>query len=160
MFRLMALGLGLEETYFDQFVDSRDLTPEAAEKSRGVGAHTDFGALTLLMQDDGNHYITPTDQRVPSATETWHSVNPVKDAYVVNIGDMMQQWTNNRYTSTLHRVISPVTARDRFSVAFFNEGLLDQVIECIPTCLEPGEKPLHEPVVVETHLRKTYGNSY
>ncbi|KAM7199487.1 hypothetical protein V8F20_005671 [Naviculisporaceae sp. PSN 640] len=167
MFRLMALGLKLEETYFDDFVDSRDsvtmcrahryppTTPEQAGKTRGIGAHSDFGALTLLMQDDiGGLEV------FHRPTETWHPVAPVPDAFVVNIGDMMERWTNNRYTSTLHRVITPASTRDRYSVAFFNEGLLDQVIECIPTCLEPGEKPLYEPVVVEEHLAKRYGNSY
>lgn len=93
-------------------------------------------------------------------TESWHPVTPVQDAFVVNIGDMMERWTNNKYTSTLHRVITPASARDRYSVAFFNEGLLDQVIECIPTCLDPGEKPLYEPVVVGEHLAKRYGSSY
>jgi isopenicillin N synthase-like dioxygenase len=113
-------------------------------------------------------------------TGTWHPVNPVKDAYVVNIGDMMgeyrgfgdtvlcrtsanpisERWTNDRYTSTLHRVISPVSDRDRYSIAFFNEGLLDQIIECIPTCIETGGKAKYEPVKVEEHLRKRYGNSY
>ena len=93
-------------------------------------------------------------------SQTWHPVTPVKDAFVVNIGDMLERWTNNKYTSTLHRVISPVSERDRYSVAFFNEGLLDQIIECIPTCLEPGSEPLYEPVQVEAHLRKRYGSSY
>lgn len=72
----------------------------------------------------------------------------------------LERWTNNLYTSTLHRVISPVSNRDRYSVAFFNEGLLDQVIECIPTCLKPGVKPLHEPIRAEDHLRLRYGMSY
>jgi mannitol-1-phosphate 5-dehydrogenase len=94
---------------------------------------------------------------------------------VVNIGDMLgtkpsnlmryqltrpERWTNNKYTSTLHRVISPVSNQYRYSVAFFNEGLLDQMIECIPTCLEPGQKALYEPVKVEQHLRERYGSSY
>ena len=57
-------------------------------------------------------------------------------------------------------MISPVSDRDRYSVAFFNEGLLDQIIECIPTCLEAGAEPLYEPVQVEAHLRKRYGSSY
>lgn len=93
-------------------------------------------------------------------TKTWHSVQPVEDAFVVNIGDMMERWTNELYTSTLHRVISPVSDRGRYSVAFFNEGRLDQVIECIPTCLMEGEKPKYQPVQVEEHLRKRYGSSY
>lgn len=93
-------------------------------------------------------------------TQTWHPVTPVPDAFVVNIGDMMERWTNDLYTSTLHRVISPVTDKYRYSVAFFNEGRMDQVVECIPTCLRPREQPKYEPVQVEAHLRKRYGGSY
>ncbi|KAF3397281.1 putative 2-oxoglutarate-dependent dioxygenase [Talaromyces pinophilus] len=161
MFRLIALGLGLEESYFDEFVGSEDsitmcrahryppTTPEMSEKSRGIGAHTDFGALTLLLQDTiGGLEV------FHRPTETWHPVQPVDGAFVVNIGDMLERWTNNKYTSTLHRVISPVSNQYRYSVAFFNEGLLDQMIECIPTCLEPGQKALYEPVKVEQHLRE------
>ncbi|KAK4949759.1 hypothetical protein LTR10_011601 [Elasticomyces elasticus] len=167
MFRLMALSLGLDEHFFDAFVGSKDsiamcrahryppTTPEMAQKSRGIGAHSDFGALTLLMQDDiGGLEV------FHKPSQTWHSVQPTEDAFVVNIGDMMERWTNNKYTSTLHRVISPISSKDRYSIAFFNEGLLDQTIECIPTCLKPGEKPLFEPTTAEAHLRARYGNSY
>ncbi|KAI1763141.1 hypothetical protein GGR53DRAFT_498691 [Hypoxylon sp. FL1150] len=167
MFRLLALSLRLDEHYFDAFVNSRDsismcrahryprANAETAKKSRGTGAHTDFGAMTLLLQDDiGGLEVFHR----PSGT--WNPVPYVKDAYVINIGDMMEQWTNGRYMSTLHRVISPVSSEDRYSVVFFNEGLMDQVIECIPTCVEPGEAPLHQPVTVEAHLRKRYGESY
>lgn len=79
---------------------------------------------------------------------------------MVNIGDMMERWTNGLYTSTLHRVMSPVSDKHRYSVAFFNEGRLDQIIKCIPTCLKEGEEPKHEPVQVEAHLRRRYGSSY
>ncbi|KAI0381313.1 putative gibberellin 20 oxidase [Hypomontagnella monticulosa] len=167
MFRLLALSLHLDEHYFDAFVDSRDsismcrahrypqVDVETSERSRGIGAHTDFGAMTLLLQDNlGGLEV------FHRPTNTWNAVPYVEDAYVVNIGDMMEQWTNGRYMSTLHRVISPVSNKDRYSVVFFNEGLLDQVIECIPTCIEPGEVPLHQPVTVEAHLRKRYGLSY
>ncbi|KAK0642060.1 putative gibberellin 20 oxidase [Cercophora newfieldiana] len=167
MFRIVALSLDLEEKYFDEFAYGSNTvtmcrahrypptTPEMAGKSRGIGAHTDFGALTLLLQDDiGGLEV------FHRPSETWHPVHPVKDAYVVNIGDMTERWTNDKYTSTLHRVISPVSERERYSIAFFNEGLLDQVIECIPTCLGEGEKPKYEPIKVEDHLKKRYGNSY
>ncbi|KAI1487043.1 putative gibberellin 20 oxidase [Biscogniauxia mediterranea] len=167
MFRLLALSLGLDESYFDAFVDSRDsvsmcrihryprVTAETASKSRGAGAHSDFGAMTLLIQDDiGGLEV------FHRPTGTWNPVPYVDNAYIVNIGDMMEQWTNGRYMSTLHRVISPVSDHDRYSVVFFNEGLLDQVIDCIPTCIEPGEAPIHEPLTVEAHLKKRYGFSY
>ncbi|PSK59270.1 UPF0676 protein [Elsinoe australis] len=166
MFRLMSMTLDLDPQYLDNFVDGADAiqmcrahrypptTPEAASRSRGIGAHTDFGALTLLMQDEiGGLEVF----HKPSGT--WHPVQPVKDAFVVNIGDMMERWTNGRYSSTLHRVISPVSERNRYSVAFFNEGPLDQIIDCIPTCLAPGEKPKHEPVRVEDHLRTRWSCS-
>ncbi|KAI1629954.1 putative gibberellin 20 oxidase [Exophiala viscosa] len=167
MFRLMALSLSLDEHFFDAFVGSRDsismcrahryppTTLEMAHKSRGIGAHTDFGALTLLMQDDiGGLEV------FHKPSQTWHSVQPTKNAFVVNIGDMMERWTNKMYTSTLHRVISPISSKDRYSVAFFNEGLLEQTIECIPTCLKPGEKPFFEPITAEAHLRSRYKRSY
>ncbi|KAK5046088.1 hypothetical protein LTR84_008545 [Exophiala bonariae] len=124
VFRLMALSLELEETYFDSFDDS--------------------GGLEVFHKPSG----------------TWHAVRPIQDAFVVNIGDMMERWTNEKYTSTLHRVITPVSNRYRYSVAFFNEGLLDQVIECIPSCLNFGEKAKFEPIRAEDHLKQRYGSSY
>ncbi|KAI1407137.1 putative gibberellin 20 oxidase [Hypoxylon sp. FL1857] len=167
MFRLLALSLRLDEHYFDAFVGSRNsicmcrahkyppANVETAKKSRGIGAHTDFGAMTLLLQDDVGGL-----EVFHRPSSTWNAVPYVEDAFVVNIGDMMERWTNGRYMSTLHRVISPVSEKDRYSVVLFNEGLLEQVIECIPTCIEPGESPLHPPVTVEAHLRKRYAASY
>ncbi|KAI8959184.1 putative gibberellin 20 oxidase [Daldinia sp. FL1419] len=167
MFRLLALSLDIDEHYFDAFVNSPDSismcrahryprgTPESSKQLRGTGAHTDFGALTLLLQDDiGGLEV------FHRPTSTWHPVPYVEDAYIVNIGDMMERWTNGRYMSTLHRVVTPTSNKDRYSVVLFNEGLLDQVIECIPTCIEPGENPLYEAVTVEAHLRKRYGQTY
>ncbi|THY36898.1 hypothetical protein D6D01_00076 [Aureobasidium pullulans] len=167
MFRLIALSLSLDEFFFDEFASGKDsiamcrahryppVSLKASLKSRGIGAHTDFGALTLLLQDDVGGL-----EVFHRKTETWHPVKVVKHAFVVNVGDMLERWTNNHYTSTLHRVTSPVSDKYRYSVAFFNEGLLDQTIGCIPTCLADGEKPLYEPVRVEEHLRQRYGSSY
>ena len=73
---------------------------------------------------------------------------------------VIERWTNNRYRSTMHRVISPSNGKDRYSCAFFNEGVLDRMIECIPTCLRPGDEPLYEPLKVEDHLIKRYRQSY
>ncbi|KAK3651318.1 hypothetical protein LTR56_005775 [Elasticomyces elasticus] len=167
MFRLIALSLGVDEHYFDEFATSRDsiancrahryppASEEVAKNSRGIGAHTDFGALTLLLQDKiGGLEV------FHRPTQTWHPVQALEGAFVVNVGDMLERWTNNHYASTLHRVISPTSGQYRYSVAFFNEGLLDQLVECIPTCLKQGDIPLYEPVLVETHLRDRYGKSY
>lgn len=83
-------------------------TPETLKKSRGIGAHTDFGALTLLMQDErtlSRCFLFKSKQRLTTSTEgglevfhkpteTWHPVQPIKDAFVVNIGDMMGEFTD------------------------------------------------------------------
>lgn len=60
----------------------------------------------------------------------------------------------------MHRVIIPKNGKDRYSCAVFNDGVLDQVVECIPSCLEPGEKPLYEPLKVENHLVRKYLQTY
>ncbi|KAL4937764.1 hypothetical protein BDV06DRAFT_232379 [Aspergillus oleicola] len=167
VFRLMALSLGLNEEYFDQFASGPDglclcrahhyppSPPDAAGTTRGVGAHTDFGALTLLLQDDVGGL-----EVLHKATNTWHHVPPVKGAFVCNIGDLMQRWTNDRYKSTMHRVISPLSGKDRYSCAFFNDGALDMTVECLPTCISPGDKAHYGPIQVKEHLVNRYKQSY
>ncbi|EXJ92800.1 hypothetical protein A1O3_01354 [Capronia epimyces CBS 606.96] len=167
VFRLLALSLDLSEDHFDAFAADPDglclcrahhypPTPvDAAGRTRGVGAHTDFGALTLLLQDEVGGL-----EVLHKPTGTWHNVPPIKGAYVCNIGDLMQIWTNNRYKSTMHRVISPLSGKDRYSCAFFNDGALDTVVECLPTCRVPGQRPVYEPLKVEAHLVQRYLQSY
>ena len=128
---------------------------DATDRGRGIGAHTDFGALTLLLQDNVGGL-----EVLHKPTGTWHHVTPIEGAYVINIGDLMQRWTNDRYLSTMHRVMSPVSTRPRYSVAFFNDGALDTTIEAIPTCVPAGEKPKYGPLKVEDHLVRRYRQSY
>ncbi|RDW72224.1 putative gibberellin 20 oxidase [Coleophoma crateriformis] len=167
MFRLIALSLGLAEDHFDYFASDPNgiclcrahhyppSPKDSDSRTRGVGAHTDFGALTLLLQDTVGGL-----EVLHKPTSTWHAVTPIQGAFVVNIGDLMQIWTNNRYKSTMHRVISPLSDKDRYSSAFFNDGALDLIVECIPTCLKSGEKPMYSPVRVEDHCIKRYLQSY
>lgn len=111
--------------------------------------------MTLLLQDHVGGL-----EVLHKPTGTWHAVPPVEGSYVCNIGDLMQRWTNNRYQSTMHRVISPLSNQDRYSCAFFNDGALDVMVECLPSCVKPGEKPLYEPIKVEKHIVARYQQSY
>lgn len=79
----------------------------------GVGPHKDQGAITILAQDD----VGGLDVRRKSDGE-WVRVKPVLDSYVINIGDLVQVWSNDKYASTEHRA-SVNSARERFSVPFF-----------------------------------------
>jgi isopenicillin N synthase-like dioxygenase len=73
---------------------------------------------------------------------------------------MMERWTNDRWRSTLHRVVNPPLGRSattrRQSIAFFHNANYHAVVSCLPTCLEPGEAPRHPPVVAGPHLMEKY----
>ncbi|XP_020254453.1 probable 2-oxoglutarate-dependent dioxygenase JRG21 [Asparagus officinalis] len=79
----------------------------------GVGPHKDQGALTVLAQDD----VGGLDVKRKSDGQ-WVRVKPVPDSYVINIGDLIQVWSNDKYESTEHRV-SLNSERERFSFPFF-----------------------------------------
>ena len=70
------------------------------------------------------------------------------------------RWTNDKYSSTLHRVVSPPKGQDRYSVALFIMGDLDYVIECLPSCLEEGEEPKNKPITVREHLVNKFQETY
>ena len=129
--------------------------PEAdPAREVGCGAHTDWGAITVLAQDD----VGGLEIRLPDGT--WIPARPVPGALIVNIGDMMQRWTNDLYVSTPHRVLNR-SARDRYSAAFFFDPAYHTRVECLPTCCEAARPPRYPPITSGEHLaamyRKTYG---
>ena len=116
----------------------------------GIGPHTDYGILTVLLADQ-----TPGLQVVTS-DGTWRDVVPVPHGLVVNISDMLAQWTNDHWRSTLHRVL-PIRANvggtvRRRSLPFFHEGDFDSVVECLPTCCSADEPALYPTVVLGEHV--------
>ena len=72
----------------------------------------------------------------------------------------MQQWTNDTWTSTVHRVINPgldsPENRDRLSIVFFHQPNYDAVVECLPSCRAPGQAPRYEPITSGDHLRSKF----
>lgn len=165
LIRGLALSLALDEAYFDGYLQDAAATlrllhypPQPGQPlpgEKGCGEHTDFGGITLLLQDAMGGL-----QVRDAHTQSWIDAPPVAGTYVVNIGDLFARWTNNRYVSTLHRVIN-VSGRERYSVPFFFTGNPLHRVECIPTCLHEGETPLYPVVTVEEHqvecYRRTYG---
>ena len=164
MMRGLALSLELPEDHFDGFLDGAAANlrllhyppqPAVAQPDeKGCGAHTDFGALTFLLQDEAGGL-----QVQPANTGRWTDAPPIPGTYVVNIGDLIERWTNGRYKSTLHRVINR-SGRERHSVPFFFTGNYDWVVECIPACLKDGEAPKYAPITVEQHLMNCYKRTY
>ncbi|MEX2454217.1 MAG: 2OG-Fe(II) oxygenase family protein, partial [Rhodospirillaceae bacterium] len=87
----------------------------------------------------------------------WVDVIPPANAFILNIGDMMKMWTNDRWCSNAHRVANPPIPEGgsgaRLSIAFFTYPNPDAVIECIPTCRAAGETPRHSPVLSGDYRR-------
>lgn len=158
---LMATGLGLSGDYFEPFTDKAvealrinyfEGRPgdTALPNQFGIGPHTDYGIVTVLLAD-----AEPALQ-VYSPDGHWRYVVPVEGALVVNVGDLMSRWTNDRWRSTLHRV-TPVlsndnTIRRRRSIPFFHEGNYDALVECLPTCTGPGNPPRYGPITGGEHV--------
>lgn len=163
---LMALGLGLEPHHFEASIDRHTSALRSLHypdlRGHGImpgqlraGAHSDYGTLTMLRQDDA-----PGGLQVRDVGGVWHDVAAVEDAYVVNVGDALERWTNDRWKSTVHRVVVPPDDADRDcsrqSLAFFHNANWDAVIECLPSCLEPGESARYPPITAGRHLMSKF----
>lgn len=161
LLRTMALGLGLQEDWFDGMVhrhtsamralnypaaDEVGLVPEG---QFGASAHTDYGTLTILLADS-----TQPGLQVQTASGDWVDVVPEPGALVVNLGDAMARWTNDRWRSTMHRVVVP--RRRRQSIAFFHNANWDARIECLPTCVAAGETARYAPIEAGPHLMNKF----
>jgi isopenicillin N synthase-like dioxygenase len=120
-----------------------------------AGPHTDYGTLTIVRQDavGGLEVLDPGG--------TWIGVEPVPGAFVVNLGDLMARWTNDRWRSTLHRVAGPPGAGQarRQSMPYFQNANWSAQITCLPSCLAPGERPRYEPVLAGPHLMSKFRRS-
>jgi isopenicillin N synthase-like dioxygenase len=161
LMRMFALGLDLDRDHFDttidraisilRFINYPDQATDPLPGQLRAGAHTDYGSLTIVRQED-----RPGGLQVMDKGGEWLDVPVVPGALVINIGDLMAEWTNDRWVSTLHRVVNPPReqAHDsrRISLVFFHQPNYDAVVECLPTCLGPGEQPKHAPITSGDHL--------
>jgi isopenicillin N synthase-like dioxygenase len=138
---LLALAVGLPEDWFDHAMDGEtssmllvnhypalDAPPLPGQLRRG--AHTDYGVVTILFAEDEPGLQISLDGE-------WLDVPAVPGALVVNLGDLMARWVNDRWRSTLHRVVVPASAneRDRISIPYFVHTAYDAIVETAPTTI-------------------------
>lgn len=166
--RLFALALRLPENWFDLKVDEHmtnltanfyppQLLPPHPGRLR-KGQHSDWGSLTILYQDDA-----PGGLQVLDKNASWVDVPAIEGSFVVNIGDLMAVWTNDKWVSTVHRVVNPPRDRadtERYSVPFFHQPNFDAIIECIPTCTGPANPPRYVPVQSGEYIMEKFRRAY
>jgi isopenicillin N synthase-like dioxygenase len=168
MMRVFAAALQLPDTFFDGVLARHFsimschhypvLTRPPLPGQLRTGAHTDYGAMTILAATDADGGL---EVRLPDGS--WAGVTPRAGEFVVNLGDMMARWTNERWASTLHRVVNPPLGRAqsrRLSIGMFVHPNYDQRIECVPTCLAPGEEPRFPAITAGEHIKRKIERSH
>lgn len=156
LFEMLVIGLGHKldalETFVKEPVCNLKLLhypPHTSTDARqfGAGEHTDFGAITILLQQAEKSGL----QVYYEPTKEWLAVPAVEDVFVVNLGDLVDKWTDGTYRSTLHRVINAGDC-DRYSVPCFFHGNLQSTNPFKPS--DAGKE------TVEEHIRKKFDLSY
>jgi len=165
--RAIALGLDLGETFFDdkineQYHNLRLLSYPPINSSQlkeegqaRAGAHSDYGTLTLLFQDN----IGGLEVQNPH-TKHFQPAKPIPGTIVVNTGDLLARWSNDILRSTLHRVVAPPTKSTntdgitplRQSIAFFCNPNGGAKISCLPNCHWPGYDAKYGPITTEEYI--------
>ena len=114
-----------------------------------AGAHTDYGSITLVFQDQAGGL------EVKLRSGEWISVPYMPDTMVVNVGNLLQRWSNDKYCSNPHRVIPPTTEQKdncRYSIAFFCHPNSRTTISCLPSCQSPENPPRYSSIFAGDYI--------
>jgi isopenicillin N synthase-like dioxygenase len=166
--RVFERGLGLADGWFADKVAHDPSTQAANYYSNEIDsghepspfrfkAHVDGSIITILYQDDGTGSL-----QLHQRGSGWRDVGAVPGTFVVNIGELMERWTNDRFVATPHRVLKPQddVGTPRISAPFFLKADFDAVIAPIPELLAPGETPKYQPVTGRAWLTKGQDDIY
>ena len=158
--RSFAIAMDIEREYFTTHFDrciargsSLFYPPqpvELGEEQFGIGAHTDWGVLTLLYQDNVGGL------QVRSGDGDWVTAHPIPGTFVVNVGDCLEQWTNRRLLSNQHRVVNS-SDRTRQAIAMFVDPNFDTPI--IPV-VKPGESTNFKPTTCGERVMESFKKAY
>ena len=158
--RIFAVALGLSERFFDNMINNPKAVLRATnypplEKAPEpdqfrASPHTDYGTLTIISTN------SKTGLQVCTRIRQWIDVEPPPNSFIVNIGDLMMRWTNDKWISTLHRVINPPpdqAGKRRQSLVFFHNPNPCVLIKCLDCCCSPKNPPKYPPILAEEYLK-------
>ena len=160
----LAMSLGLEKNFFAPYMSKShsfmrivNYPPYGKTQEEnvgdGIGAHIDYGFLTILLQDNlGGLEVKNTDSK-------WLSAPIIPGTFLINIGHMIQRWTNDYYKATVHRVIPP-EHETRCSLPFFFEPNFDTVVVPLDKFCSKDNPPRYEPFHFGDYVERTFRTSY
>lgn len=157
-----ALALDIDRTFFralyrHPLVRSRlvHYPPQQGDQDSQFGAapHTDWGCITVLWQDDVGGL------QVRNRAGQWIDAPPIDGTFVINIGDMLERWSNDLFVSTPHRVIN-ASGRERYSIPIFYDPDFETVVECLPNCSSKDNPPKYQRTVAGEYITAQYDKAY
>jgi isopenicillin N synthase-like dioxygenase len=162
LLKAVAVGLGIEQDFFapkygkplqrTQMVYYPPHPPMAETDQFGVAPHTDYGCITLLYQDNSGGL-----QVRELGSNSWIDATPIEGSLVVNVGDLLARWSNDRFRSTLHRVINK-SGHERYSIATFYDPTYSAVVDPCDLGIEAAAS-LHAPVAAGDYILKRIDDS-
>lgn len=163
MMRGIALSLGLAPDFFEpkmqnpisiqRLVHYPPQRGKVDESMMGIGAHTDYGSLTILAQDEVGGL------QVMNRDGDWVEAPPVPGTFVINIGDLIQRLTNDVYLANLHRVVN-ISGRERYSLPFFIDADYDAEFGPLDSCVTEDNPARYEPVICGKHKFGRFVDSF
>ncbi len=158
--RSLALHLGLEETYFDNYIKNGNsilrpihyppITQEPNDAVRAA-AHGDINLITLLMGAQGRGLQVQDNDGV------WHDAIAQPDELMINVGDMLSRHSNNKLKSTIHRVINPpreLWGTSRYSIPFFMHPISDMKLDVLDSCVDESNPKQFEDITAGEFLNE------
>jgi len=160
----LAMSLGFDKKKFARFMNKShsfmrisNYPPYGKDQEEnvgdGIGAHIDYGFLTILLQDNIGGL------EVKNADNEWVSAPMIPGTFLINIGHMIQRWTNDYYKATVHRVIPP-KHETRCSLPFFFEPNFDAIVVPLDTFCSKNNPPRYEPFHFGDYLESKFTTSY
>tara|TARA_B100001250_G_C19729344_1_gene757671 strand:- start:332 stop:1321 length:990 start_codon:yes stop_codon:yes gene_type:complete len=160
----LSISLGLPINYFEPFINKShsfmrisNYPPYKNNKKEnignGIGSHIDYGFLTILLQDKIGGL------EIKTFNDEWFSAPIIPGTFLINVGHMIQRWTNDYYMATIHRVIPPKN-KNRCSLPFFFEPNLDSIVAPLKQFCSKDNLPRYDAIHFGDYLEKTFKTSY
>jgi isopenicillin N synthase-like dioxygenase len=159
--RALSLHIGLDEFYFDKYIENGNsilrpihyppITDEPKDGAVRAAAHGDINLITLLMGAQGKGL------QVQNHDGEWIDAMAQPDELMINVGDMLSRYTNNKLKSTIHQVVNPpreLWGTSRYSIPFFMHPISAMPLNCLSQCIDENNPKQFEDITAGDYLNE------